>query len=107
MTGEQQARWLQGSQGLGTTVVFHERQSGGEVQLTLSEHSQPLKPGKRPLEVGSHTTESRISEPRRTRGRGHTGDTSTKLSWMLSGLFSDSVKTRAPGGLSDRAWYPR
>lgn len=57
-----------------------------------------------PLQVGCHTTESRISEPRRTRGRGHTGDTSTKLSWMLSGLFSDSVKACGPGELSDRAW---
>lgn len=55
-------------------------------------------------EVRSHTTESRITEPRRTRGRGHTGDTSTKLSWTLSGLFSDSVKMRVPGVLSNRAW---
>lgn len=54
--------------------------------------------------ANTHTTESRISEPRRTRGRGQTGDTSTKLSWMLSGRFSDSVKTRGPGELSDKAW---
>lgn len=60
--------------------------------------------GRPPPEVCSHTTESRISEPRRTRGRGHVGDTSTKLSWTLSGLFSDSVKTRDLWKLSNRAW---
>lgn len=71
--------------------------------VTSSEHLQP-EARIAMSTVGSHTTESRISEPSRTRGRGHTGDTSTKLSWMLSGLFSDSVKTRGPGELSDRAW---
>lgn len=72
--------------------------------MTPFQDLRPLKPGWFPLQVCCHTTESRISEPRRTRGRGHTGDTSTKLSWMLSGLFSDSVKTRGPGELSNRAW---
>lgn len=78
-------------------------QGGAEVQPTSSEHSGAPR-GRPPSEVCSHTTESRITEPRRTRGRGHTGDTSTKLSWTLSGLFSDSVKMRVPGELSNRAW---
>lgn len=75
-----------------------------EVRPAPSAHSGPPGPGRTARAVCFHTTESRISEPRRTRGRGHTGDTSTKLSWMLSGLFSDSVKTRGAGELSDRAW---
>lgn len=75
-----------------------------EVWRAPSAHSGSAGPGRTARAVCFHTTESRISEPRRTRGRGHTGDTSTKLSWMLSGLFSDSVKTRGAGELSDRAW---
>lgn len=46
-----------------------------------------------------HTTESWISEPRRTRGLWQAGDTSTKLSRTWRGLFSDSEKARGgPGG---------
>lgn len=97
---EQQASWPHCCREPGTGLCA----TRSRVQRTPSEHSWPMNPGWLPLEVSCHTTESRISEPRRTRGRGHTGDTSTKLSWMLSGLFSDSVKTWVPGELSDRAW---
>lgn len=46
-----------------------------------------------------HTTESWISEPRRTRGLWQAGDTSTKLSRTWRGRFSDSEKARVvPGG---------
>lgn len=39
-----------------------------------------------------HTIESLISEPSRTRGRGHVGEISTWLSLKFRGLFSDSEK---------------
>lgn len=40
----------------------------------------------------SHTIESLISEPSLTRGRGHVGEISTRLSFKFRGLFSDSEK---------------
>lgn len=108
LVGGDRATWPRSSRPAGSISPDPGRHGhvprGAAVRLAPSEHSRPRKPGWTPREVCSHTTESRISEPRRTRGRGHTGDTSTKLSWMLSGRFSDSVKTRGAGELSDRAW---